>query len=265
MRNYSVLTYNIGGYERIHNIPQDIYEKTKDYVEYVYVTDDKSITSSTWTIKYVDNPYPEDPFWLCYHIRFHPFEYVSNDIMMRIDGSMGIVNVLDPIIEMFEDGQYETAVMIHPTRNQMVPEYEAWCYQRKYPVDQANRCINMMAANGYDMNYKGLYQGNFVVQRNDDINNTWNDVTFDTLVKLAAEGKQIERLDQTVSSFILNKFFNNVKVMPVGQYVCDGVFFNWYAHNSDIKLNCDGRDNITPYLFNQMVYFVYLWPKADKQ
>lgn len=259
MRNYSVLTYNIGGYERIHNIPTEIYEKTKDYVEYVYVTDDRNITSDTWQVKYVDNPYPNDTFWLCYQIRFNPFNYVSNDIVMRIDGSMGIVNVLDNMVDVFDKGGYEAAVMIHPTRNKMFDEYNAWVTQRGYSVDQGNKCINFLLANDYDMDYKGLYQGNFVIQRNNGMNNAWNEMNFKILVALRAEGKEIERLDQTISSFVLNKFFSDKRIMAVGQYICDGVFFNWYQHNSDNKMNCDDRNNIEPFLFNKSCSLVYVW------
>lgn len=95
MKKYSILKYNIGNYDP-H--PEEI-ENSSDICEYVYVTDDKEFTSSTWKVIYVENPYPEDPFFICYYIRFHPFEYVSTEVVIRIDCAMRIpdprkVNIL---------------------------------------------------------------------------------------------------------------------------------------------------------------------------
>lgn len=256
MVKYSVLTYNINGYEVLHEIePNAINEE----IEYIYVTDDHSITSNTWNVVYADD-LTGSTFDKTYQIRFNPFKYVHTDIVMRIDGSMGIVRDVMPIFKVFEDGQYDMAVMIHPTRDQMIPEYEAWVRQRGYSVDQANKCLNMMASNDYDFNYRGLYQYNFMIQRNDSFNLALNDITYKTLKAVATPPDTCERLDQTIGSFILNKFFSDKKLMPCGQYICDGVFFNWYQHNSNNRMNCDDRNNITPFLFNKICDLVYLWP-----
>lgn len=252
---YSVLTYNINGYEIIHNIPKECMNPD---IEYVYVTDDHSITSDTWTVVYADD-LTGSTFDKCYQIRFNPFKYVHTNTVMRIDGSMGIVRDVMPIFEYFDKYGYVASVMIHPTRRLMVPEYEAWIRQRGYPIDQANKCLNVMIQNGYDLNYQGLYQYNFMIQRNDEMNNTWNKVTYETLQKLATEPDTAERIDQTIGSFILNKFFSDQKIMPVGQYLCDGLFFNWYVHGTNNKMDCNDRYFIEPYLFNKSCYLACLY------
>ena len=256
---YSVLTYNIGGYEIIHEIDRETYEKTKDYVEYIYVTDDHSITSNTWNVVYVDD-LSGSTFDKCYQIRFQPFKYVHNDIVIRIDGSMGILRPLDPIIEYFDKYGYDAGVMIHPTRNIMYDEYVAWVRTRGYNVEQANKCLQFMANNKYDVrNYKGLYQFNFMVQRNDHFNNEWNRMTYKSLQALATEPDTCERIDQTIGSFILNNYFNEKKIMPVGQYICNGMFFHWYQHNSNNIMNCDDRNNIEPFLFDKPTYLAAIY------
>src|SRR5574344_1312138 len=93
---YSVLSYIIGNYEVVHEI-----EEITEGVEYVLVTDNHSLTSSTWNVVYVDNPHPEDPFDLCYQIRFNPFDYVTTDIVIRIDGSMRVAGNLDYLVDYF--------------------------------------------------------------------------------------------------------------------------------------------------------------------
>lgn len=252
---YSVLTYNVGGYEILHEL-----EYKDDNVEYVYVTDDRTITSSTWNVVYVDNPHPEDNFDLCYQIRFNPFDYVHSDIVIRIDGSMGVCGNLDKIIDEFNKNNYDIALEIHPTRATMFDEYVAWCQHRGYDVEQANRCLAyMQAVEGYNVKeYKGLYQYNFMIQRRDKINLDINRMTFAVLKYLAPSGKQIERLDQTLGSFIINKYFNGIKVLPLSQKVCtSGTYFRWFAHNSNTVLN-DGGEYSQPYLFNQPINTIYV-------
>ena len=253
---YTVMTFNINGYEKMHNIPE---EAINPDIEYLYITDYHSITSDTWTVIYEDN-LTGSTFDKVFQIRYNPFKYAHTDVVMKIDGSMGLVKDVMPIFKAFDEGNYDAAVMIHPTRNQMVSEYQAWVHQRQYPVEQANKCISTLLHNDYDMSYKGLYQYNFMIQRNNDMNNAWNSATYETLQKLAPEGDTVDRLDQTIGSFILNKFFSNSKIMPVGQYICNGVFFNWYVHNTERAMICDDRNNIEPFLFNRPCSLVYLWP-----
>lgn len=252
---YSVLTWNIGGYELLHEIE----EKTEG-VEYVYVTDDRSITSSTWNVVYVDNPHPEDNFDLCFYIRYNPFEYVHSDIVIKIDGSMGVTGNLDKLMDIFQGNDYECAVSLHPTRSTQYDEYVAWVQQRDYPVEQANKCLSFMAAaEGYDVKeFKGLYQYNLMIQRKDKMNMDWNRMTYALIKYLAPEGKEIDRLDQTIGSFVLNKYFNGAKVLPMSQHVStSGKYFRWYGHNTNIPLSSEGVPFSQPYMFNQPINTIY--------
>lgn len=235
--DYSVLTYNIGGYEILHEI-----REKSDRAEYIYVTDDRSITSSTWTVVYVDNPHPEDNFNLCYQIRFNPWDYVHSDVVVRIDGSMGINKSLDPIVDFFNNG-FDMVLGIHPTRANLYDEYVAWVQQRGYDPRQAERVLNFIQGmEGYDVKKDfGLYQYNFMVQRKNRKNLLLNAMTLDLLRYLAPEGREIERIDQTVGSFIINKYFSDMNILPVDQTLFDGGFFTWYLHNSDTAMTCNGK------------------------
>ena len=255
-KKFSVLTYNINGYEIVHEIEE---KAINPEIEYIYVTDDHSITSSTWTVVYVDD-LTGSTFDKCYQIRFNPFKYVNTDIVMRIDGSMGIVNDVMPIFQLFEKEQYDAAVMIHPTRNTFYPEYQAWVNQRGFDVDDANKSLNFFHGNGYDvMNYRGLYQGNFVIQRRDNFCKDWNYTTYEIMKHFPSPNETINRLDQTFSSFVLNKFYTDKKIMPVGQYTCNGMFFNWYQHKTNNRMDCSGYYDVDPFLFDRQVYFAPVW------
>lgn len=247
---YSVLTYIIGNYDVVHEIKHKL-----PHVEYILVTDNKELKSDTWKIKYVKNEHPEDPFDLCYKIRFNPFDYVSTDVVMRIDGSMGIESSTDPLYEKFIEGDYEACVMIHPARNNMVDEYQTWTDARGYYPQQANLALLFMAKiyNYEAKEYKGLYQGNFIIQRKSRMNLVWNQLVLANMRYIAPENKQIERLDQTISSMILNKYFSSRKIMPVSEKICNGSIFTWYLHGSNKKSPVAGKIYIEPYMFNKPV------------
>ena len=246
---YSVLTYIVGNYEIVHEV------KEKDpEAEYVLVTDNPNLTSETWEIKLVDNPHPEDPFDLCYQIRFNPFVYVNTDIVVRIDGSMQVNKSLAPIIKKFNDDQYDIALMFHPTRATLYDEYVAWANSRGYNSEQANKILNFLARfEGYDVkNYKGLYQYNFMIQRNTKVNNDLNRMTLALLKYLAPVGKQVERVDQTIGSFIINKYFNQMKIMWWDERLCHSQFFTWMAHNTNTPFTFGGVETLSkPFAFNK--------------
>jgi len=235
--DYSVLTFLIGDYEVVHEI-----QEKSDRAEYILVTDNRSITSSTWDVVYVDNPHPEDNFDLCFHIRYNPFDYVHTDTVVKIDGSMGVNRSLDTIVDFFVDCNFDMAVCIHPTRANLYDEYVAWVQQRNYPVKQAEKVLNFIQfGEGYDVKKdSGLYQYNFMIQRKNRKNLDLNRLTHALCKYLAPEDKQIDRLDQTIGSFVINKYFPDMNILPIGQDLFDGGFFTWYAHGSNIPLTCGG-------------------------
>lgn len=252
---YSVLTYNINGYEIIHNIPE---ECINPEIEYIYVTDDHSITSNTWTVVYADD-LTGSTFDKCYQIRFNPFKYVHTDTVMRIDGSMAINKDVMPLFKAFEESGCDTVMMPHPTRMTMYEEYVAWVKTRNYPIEQANKCLSFMAANNYDVqNYKGLFQYNFAIQKNDEINNRLNAETYQVLKVLATEPDTIERLDQTIGSFVINTHYPDLKIMPVGQYICFNEYFNWCMHNTNQVMGYNSAYDCEPYIRNKPVTIYYI-------
>ena len=252
----SVLTYIIGNYEVVHEIEY----KTPGF-EYVLVTDNHEITSSTWNVLYVNNPHPEDNFDACFNIRYNPFYYVTTDVVIKIDGSMGVAGNLDYLVDYFNKNNYDICLEMHPTRMSQFDEYVAWVQQRNYPIEQANKVLNFLHGyEGYDVkkNY-GLYQYNFMIQRRNKVNLDLNMMTLSFCKYLAPEGKQIDRLDQTIGSFVINKYFNKMNVLPVSQGVAiSGKYFKWFAHNSNTQLSSGNYEYCQPYLFGQPINTVYM-------
>jgi hypothetical protein len=63
----------------------------------------------------------------------------------------------------------------------------------------------------------------------------------------------IERIDQTITSAIINRFYSNLKVLPVSEdIITDGDLMTWYFHNSNMPIPLK-TDTIKPVLFGKPV------------
>lgn len=240
---YSVLTYIFNGYEHVHEVQVQDPE-----AEYILVTDDRELKSDTWKVVVDEKLDGLSTFDKCYQVRFNPFNYVSTDIVVRVDGSMILKDSLAPLVDKFKD--YDMCLMIHPTRNKISDEYEAWIERRHYPVKQAERCMEYMRNHGYDFDYRGLFQLGFVIQRNDEVTREVNKMTHFILKTLR---KPIERIDQTVFSYVVNKYFSHLKVMPVSESLTtESKYVTICYHNSDRPFPVR-PDRIKPFMFDKDV------------
>ena len=78
------------------------------------------------------------------------------------------------------------------------------------------------------------------------VNNEINDLTFGLLCLMGTGS--IERVDQTITSAVINRFFSGLKVLPVSEdIITDGKLMQWYFHNSDKSIP-QKTDNIEPIL-----------------
>ena len=199
--------------------------------EYVYVTDDKTITSSTWNVVYVENEFPQDPFLLCYQIRFNPFNYVHTDIVLRIDGSMEINGDTDWLIDEFVKGGYDIALTPHPCRETCFEEYMAWVKTRGMSMEEANAGLKAVSDMGWNVNTdKGLYAFGFMIQRNNEVNNFINSETFNILRSCAVGDKLIHRCDQVIGSVVINLV--ECKPMMLRQATVFNKMIRMYKHGT---------------------------------
>ena len=185
-------------------------------------------------------------------MRYNPFNFATTDVVINIDGSIQPLKKLDEIIDFFNRGQYDICLEIHPRNNTIHDEYEVWCETRAYSRLQANRVMTYMSNNGYDVaNYKGLYQYCIMIQRRSLVNYELNAATLALAQEFAQEGKKVDRLDQTIGSFIINsRFSERLKVMAVDERILHSKFFRWYRHGTWDECKYFGKE-IKPYLFNR--------------
>ena len=252
---YSVLTYNIQHYEVVH----EIIEKDPE-AEYLLITDDQNLKSDTWEVIYDERLEGLSTFDKCYSIRFDLFRYCHSDICVRIDGNIGIKRNLKHLVDIFENGNYDAALMPHPLRDNFIDEYNEWVKVRAYPIQQAERCLDIMRQGGYDFNYKGLFQLCFSINRKGRITSDIDRMTIELMKKMGKEN-EIERIDQIPFSYIMNKYFSHLKILPVSEQIIRSPYMTWYNHGCNEPNNFvfydESKDDIH-YMFNKQVKCIYM-------
>lgn len=255
---YTILSFIIGhDYEILHEI-----QNPQDDVEYLMVTDDPDLKSQTWKVVYDEDLLKlKTGFERCFAVRYNVFKYCSTDICVTIDGSMEVSGSLDGLVEKFNVGDYDICLMPHPLWADFVSEYRAWIKMRGYPVENANKFFNFLKDARYDINYKGLFQLCFSIKRRNEITNAIDAMTMSILKYLSLGQDKFERLDQTVFSFIMNRYFNYLKVLPVSEQIVRSSALTWFWHKSNNKnLNffmTPGQPDYK-YVFNKQIECVQL-------
>lgn len=255
-KRYSILCYIINGYENVKEVIQ------KDPLcEYVLVTDDKNLRSNTWNVIYDESLLNlSSIFDRCYAIRFNVFKYCHTPICVYIDGNVQVNKPLTPLINAFEDDKYDMCLMPHPIRYDFFSEYHAWVLQRGYPLDQAKKFFRLLNDTHYPKDYKGFFQGTFKIVRNDKTNADFERLSIAFMKYLGTEDA-IERLDQTVYSFVLNTWFYDKKILPVSEQILRSEYMTWFWHksnNKNMNIFYDINKPDIKWMFNKQVECMYL-------
>jgi len=241
---YSVLTYIFDNYE----IVQEVVEKDPE-AEYILITDDPNLKSSTWNVVYNEELAKLPTFTKCYYVRFHPFEYVNTDVVVRIDGDIEIRKSLSKLVSDFNSGSYDRCLMLHPARNTFDSELNLWIRARGYDPAVRDRALNFMRRSGYNIRYKGMFQGCFEIVRKNELNRDINNLTYGLMQYTG--GDSIDRLDQHILSFVINHYFRDkIKILPVSEnIIVNGDLMQWYKHHS--KECSNSKVRIEPIMFNK--------------
>ena len=258
---YTVLTYDIGNYE----ILREIGEKDPE-AEYIWVTDDKNQTSDTWTVVYDESLEGMHPLDKCYTIRFNAFKYCHSDICLRIDSSICIKKSLKPLIDIFEEGKYDMALMPHPIRDNFIEEYKVWVEGRGYAPKQAERWVTDLKEKGYDFDYKGMFQLCFWIQRRNQETLELNRKTLEYMRELGVDGVA-DRIDQVAFSYFMNTYHSHLKILPVSEQIVRSYYMQFYEHNSyvpNMNMFYDYSTDDERYMFNKKVKCLYLHTPDDK-
>lgn len=250
MTKYSVVSINIDGYECVH----EIQEKSNN-AEYILLTNDHNIKSDTWTIKYIDKDEKRSSFYTVFYLRYHIFDYINTDIAFVVDGSIQINKNLDIFVQKMEKNDNDCCLFLHNFNITMCDEYTNWELTRNYPNKHIADIIELMSENFY-YNNKGNMARTILIQKNTAVQNKLNKLVFDYCRLLKYDNFDIDRLDQTIFSYIMQMYFsdNTNPLYCSCNLLNDSEYFTWYGHNSMEKMyTMCLRNEFEYYFFNKKV------------
>ena len=197
---YSILTCNFNKYEIMREI-----SGKQDDVEYIYVTDDYDLKSDTWNIVYDKDLDGLESFQKVQKVRENPFKYCSTSTCVRIDASIEVIGSIDKLVDDFHRSNADIGIMVHPERDNIFDEYDAWASFRKMDGDEKERIIPLLENEGCNLSIKGLYETGLMIC----VNNVYTESFLSTYSKIM-ERLNVElgrvRVDQAVFSAVMNTY-----------------------------------------------------------
>ena len=240
---YTVMTYLMGNYERLHEV-----KEKSPHARYLLITDREDLKSETWDV-ICDKSLTGSAMNKTRYVKWHPWKYTQDEVVMMIDGSIGVNGPLDDIVDAFQD--HNLCMMIHPERNTVKSELAAWVDWRGLNPDDAERQLSIMELSGYDINgYRGLYQCCFRMMRRTPSVERWLE-TVAGLLTLCGKRGEYATPEQVIASYALNLYYNREDILWVSERLVNSKYLSWYFHNSDIRFT--HQELITPYAYNKPV------------
>ena len=246
---YAVIMYNFNNYEIMRDVPDCALDPD---IEYLYITDDPNLKAKNWKIILEHDLDGLSPFDKCYRVRFNLFKYTNAEMVLYVDGSLQIQKNPKRYFEKFTASGKDIGIMVHPWRTNMYDEYREWVISRNYPKTSAFKCLSYMEEHRYDIrNYKGLYQLTMRIVKNTKENQELDNRTFEVLRELSEDGK-IERIDQTIYSYLLNTEFQNMSIYAFNDSCIHNNVMVWNPHGK-IAPGFNNNRNKIGYVRNELV------------
>lgn len=228
--SYTVLTFLFGNYEKLHEV-----EDVQPNVEYLCITDNKNLRSSTWKVIYDEVDPSFTPFRKVIETRYNPFKYASAEVCLIIDGSISLKRFPWQLMNKFKHEEYELAALSHPERCLLDDELEAWKKLRNFST------LNVLAAQkfleniSYDKSCKGLYQVGVLCARNCEKYRSFCSKCLNVLRNLTLDGDSF-RVDQVFFSAVLHKFFQDMKFLLISDKELRGKYFRIHPHGMNQEI-----------------------------
>ena len=245
---YSVVTYIFGDYELVHEIGCDL----EDDVEYLLITDNKKLKSKTWKIVYDEELEGKNVFDKVFSVRYNLFKYCHSDICFRIDGSIEIKKSLTPIIDDFIAGGYDIGISAHIYRDKVTDELFTWHLYREYPISNVRKQVSFLKTINFDPSRKGLVQLNFAINKRGKITDDIDRMMY-AIMKYLGDENGPDRLDQTIFSVVMDKFFPNITCKVYSELLLHGEYMAWHFHGENKPIELFEDLIIEPYFRNEKV------------
>lgn len=229
---YSILSYNFNNYEPIRE-PKNIDREC----EYIMVTDNKQLKSNHWKLVYLPDEFLNATgISKTLYVRYHPFNFVSCDTVLVLDGSMQINKSLRKYYTDFKKSNKDCAIGCWTSPIKSIDEmYKYWLNCRNYPTYNYIRnkamvvCCNFLNAEVFHETGYMFFNKKPIVQ--DFLGTVWS-----ALLKISPSKLDIDRLDQTVFNAILHKLYEQLTVMNLSRRIIQNDYITYCLHNTNKPL-----------------------------
>lgn len=230
---YSILQYNIGNYETVKEVVDP-----QDDVEYILVVDTPDVSSKIFKVIYDESLLKYSKFERCFQVRYNTFNYCTSDICICLDANTKILKSLDGLINEFNEHQYDFALMPHPARYNFIDEMSAWLKLKPtYEREFVDRAVEFLKKSGYDLNYRGLFQTNITIKRRCKRTFDVDRMTYALLKFFGYDESSIDKDDQIAFSYVMNRYFNDSKVLPLSEQIISSDYMVACMHGTETPLN----------------------------
>ena len=229
---YSVITTNFNNYE----ILRDPLE-TDDNAEYICLTDNKDLKSNVWNVIYL-NEFDTNKlsgFQKTYMAKYSIFKYISPDskYVIEINGAILIKKSLNDIINYYNDNNYDIGLAIHPDRNDLLIEYDAWERIRHVDPKYKKKFIEYINKHPHpDLELKncGLLEWAIKIYKNTPVIRQFVNDVYNALHE---HSNFEDNNDQCIAMWVLYDYINKItpKFFRCNLYM-DGLYMERYVHNS---------------------------------
>lgn len=224
MVKYTIISYNFNGYDKL----REPLIRAQN-ASYIYITD-HSLKSTNWTVGIDKKLVNKNPIYSSYYVRYHPFEYTKEDIVVVVDSSIQIKDSLDDIVQDFIDSNSDMSVMCTNYLNDE-SKIKFWINTRKFDNIENINAIQQFIKDQNQTNYKGAIGTAFSIYKRSAIpflEGIWN-----KLLELGNYGVP-NRLDEIVYHKILNN--TTLKIFPLSIQIVQSSYLYYCQHNTDNKI-----------------------------
>ena len=233
---YSLITVNFGRYDCVWE-PEEI----DPNCEYVYVTDDPSVTSDVYKVVVLDRFRDKSNLYKAFYVRYHIEEFVHCKTCVWIDGSIRLHKSLAPIVAEFLRSGADMCCPVYYVTGSTCRFVKKWYSTYKKNPKRAIPDLSFQKAMRYvnkhlSYTYKGHAEANFQILKLDNLHllrmrkEIWKDI-----MELGYKGDPF-RIDEMVLSVKLQTKYRIIKIFMVQRQLLQSSFMSWYAHNNKLRI-----------------------------
>lgn len=217
----TILTFNFNGYDiiRTHFLDTNF--------NYVYVTDNKEISLHGWKTIYDKDLTGLSSWEASAYVRYHPFKYTNDDIVLIIDGSITIESDIFKMIKEIQKNEYDICVMLS-YQNSCKKRISDWYVRNRLSSVEALKLDIWMDKLGYK-EYNGCLANAVKIVKNTNRVKEYNELCWKTISEIC--DNDIVRLDEIITTIILDKYFNDLKVIALPIYIINSNYLKYHFHD----------------------------------